>query len=104
MQSQETEPTILDSQTLPELYADLAKEIYSSLDQNKLVQLLEKYGLSDSDIESFQLQFLLDLSQVKSSEVAGSQQKQGILPSITPPKLKLQCYYYNGQWYSCGFP
>ncbi|MBE9205926.1 hypothetical protein IQ244_05245 [Nostoc sp. LEGE 06077] len=97
MQSQETEPTVLDSQILPELYADLSKEIYSSLNHDKLVQLLEKYGLSD--LESFQLQFLIDLSQVKSS-----QENQGILPSITPPKVKLQCYYQNGQWYSCGFP
>ncbi|BAY14614.1 hypothetical protein NIES21_03710 [Anabaenopsis circularis NIES-21] len=97
MQSQETEPTVIDSQVLPELYADLSKEIYSNLNQDKLVQLLEKYGLSD--LESFQLQFLIDLSQIKSSEG-----NQGILPSITPPKVKLQCYYYNGQWYDCGFP
>ncbi|GBE92305.1 hypothetical protein NCWK1_2059 [Nostoc cycadae WK-1] len=97
MQSQETEPTVIDSQILPELHAELSKEIYSNLNHDKLAQLLEKYGLSD--LESFQLQFLIDLSQVKSS-----QENQGILPSITPPKVKLQGYYYNGQWYSCGFP
>jgi len=102
MQSQETQPTVLDSQQLPDLHADLAKEIYNNLNHANLVQLLEKYGLAE--LESFQLQFVIDLSQAKSNEVVDSAPNQGILPSITPPKIKLQCYYHNGQWYSCGYP
>jgi hypothetical protein len=102
MQSQETQPTVLDSEQVQQLHADLSKEIYNSLNQTNLVNLLGKYGLSNDD--SFELQFLLDLSQIKSSQVADSQQNQGILPSVTPPKVKLQGYYHNGQYYSCGFP
>ncbi|MCC5637397.1 hypothetical protein LC593_16425 [Nostoc sp. CHAB 5844] len=102
MPSQETEPTVIASEQVQQLHADLSKEIYNSLAQVNVVHLLEKYGLSNDD--SFELQFLIDLSKVNSDGVADSQPNQGILPSITPPKVKLQGYYYNGQYYSCGYP
>ncbi|WP_413199104.1 hypothetical protein [Nostoc piscinale] len=102
MQSQDTEPTVIDSAQVQQLHADLSKEIYNSLAQVNVVNLLEKYGFSNDD--SFELQFLIDLSKVNSNGESESHPHQGVLPSITPPKVKLQGYYYNGQYYSCGYP
>ncbi|WP_066381997.1 MULTISPECIES: hypothetical protein [unclassified Anabaena] len=63
MSSQNLQETVLDSQTLKQLQSDIQKELLEVLNNSQLSKVLQKYGISQSEV--LKISYQLDLNKLQ---------------------------------------
>ncbi|UKO99075.1 hypothetical protein [Nostoc sp. UHCC 0870] len=68
MSSNNLPETVLDSQTLKQVENEIKQELIEVLNQSKLSKVLEKYGISKSEV--LKINYTLDLNKLQSTDVS----------------------------------
>ncbi|MBN3896290.1 MAG: hypothetical protein HWQ41_13795 [Nostoc sp. NOS(2021)] len=80
MESQTSQLTILNAQTLQQLEDEIKNELSHILKNSNFGEVLNKYGISGQNI--LKVQCLLDFTQIEVSDADGNQESKKFLQTI----------------------
>jgi hypothetical protein len=79
----------MNSETLKQFEEEIKQAINEALKTSNIGTVINKYGIPDNALTC---EYTLDLSKLQLSEAEASPEKQGLLPGIQKPQIKLaQC-------------
>ncbi|WP_375501409.1 hypothetical protein [uncultured Nostoc sp.] len=99
MDSQTSQLTVIDAQTLQQLEDEIKKELNDILNNSNFGEILDKYGLSGQNI--LNIQCLLDFTQI---EVTDAEAKKFLQTIIQEQKPTLKTLSRGGYCNPCPVP
>jgi|GEM_PF-2352070 uncharacterized protein YutE (UPF0331/DUF86 family) len=103
MESQISQLTVIDAQTLQQLEDEIKNELSNILKNSNFGEVLKKYGISGQNI--LKVQCLLDLAQIEVSNANENQQVNESLPTIIQQQnTTLKTVSVSGFYNPCPVP
>ncbi len=84
MESQTSQPTVIDPQTLQQLEEEIKQEMREILKNSNLSKVLEKYGISEKKVLEIQCSIDITKNQVS--------QTNSLLAISVPRKFRFNCW------------
>ena len=103
METQSSQPKVIDAQTLQQLEEEIKNELSNILKNSNFGEVLTKYGILGQEI--LKVQCLLDLTKIEVSDADDNQQTKNFLEQIIKEqKTTLKTLFLGGFCNPCPVP